>query len=150
MGFEGFTSYIGILDSVLFQPICLVYVITISFLLTILVGLGCCVGRPFNISLVLWLPWVCPAPIGRTPWARDFNCWSGFFPSLALLYKACGVGDCKGLYALTGSLLACMCGTQYWVAMQHTHNYAYSRVVHVLHTRVVTIGGKTMLVLVNE
>ena len=39
--------------------------------------------------------------IGRPPWLRDFYCWYGFYPGLALLYEPFGVGDCKGPHDLT-------------------------------------------------
>ena len=80
--------------------------------------------------------------IGRPPWLRDFYCWYGFLLGLALLYEPYGVGDCEGPYVLSGLLSACTCGTQHWGAKQYTHNHACSRIVYVLHTRVVTFGGK--------
>ena len=54
----------------------------------------------------------------------------------------------KGPYALIRSLLACTCGTQHWAAIQHIHNYACSRTVYVLHTRVVTVGLKHVGILI--
>ena len=81
-------------------------------------------------------------PIGRPPQLRDFNCWSGFFPSLALLYEPSGLGECKGLYALTGPLPVYTCGTQHQDATQHIHNYTCNRTVYILHTKIVTFVGK--------
>ena len=80
--------------------------------------------------------------IGRPLWLRYVYCCYGFWLGLALLYEPSGVGDCKVPYALAGLLLACTCCTQHLGAMQHTHNYACNRTVHVLRTRVVTFGGK--------
>ena len=82
--------------------------------------------------------------IGRPPGLRAFYYWYGFLPSLALLYEPSGVGDCKGSYALTGPILACTYSTQHWNATQHTYiyNHSCSRIIHVLHTRVIIFGGK--------
>ena len=51
----------------LLQPTYFACVITMSLLLTVLVGLGCYVGRPLDISFMLWLPWVCPASHSQGP-----------------------------------------------------------------------------------
>ena len=103
--------------------------------------MGCCVGRPLDISLVLWLPWVYPAFYRQAPLVEGFLVVGmAFLLWFGSLYEPSGVGDCKGPYALTGPLPACTCGTQYWDATQYTHNHACSRTVHVLHTRVVTLG----------
>ena len=81
--------------------------------------------------------------IGRPPWLKVFfTHWYGFFPSLALLYDSFSIGGCKGPYALTGSLPVYTCGTQHWGATQYTHNHTCNRTVYVLHSRVVTFGGK--------
>ena len=57
----------------------------------------------------------------------------------------------KGPYTLTGSLLACICGTQHWAATQHIHNHACSRIAYVLQTRVVTVGGKHVgILMINK
>ena len=82
-----------------------------------------------------------PPPIGRPPWLRDICCWYGFYPGLDLLYEP-SMGDCKGLYVLTRPLPVCTHGTQHWDAMQHIYNYAFSGIVYVLYTRVVTVEGK--------
>ena len=71
MGLEGFIGYIDIFESVLFQPICLVCVTAMSLIMTFLVGLGCYVWRPFDISLVL-LPWIYPAPHRQAPLVEGF------------------------------------------------------------------------------
>ena len=92
------------LDSMLCQLICMAYIMNMSLLLTIFVGLGCCVGRLLDISLVLWYLGYALPPIGGTPLLRNFNYWYGFFPSLALLYEPSGVWDYKGPHALTGLL----------------------------------------------
>ena len=55
--------------------------------------------------------------------------------------------DCKGPYALTGPLPACIYGTLHWGATQYTYNHACSRTVYVLHTRVVTFLGKNVGIL---
>ena len=54
---------------------------------------------------------------------------------------------CKGPYTLTGSLSTCACGTQHWATIQHTHNHVYSRIVHVLLARVLTVVGKRVGIL---
>ena len=60
-------------------------------------------------------------PICRPLWLRALYYWYGFYPGLALLYEPYGIGDCKGLYAPTGPLLAYQYGTQHWDAIQYTH-----------------------------
>ena len=78
------------------QPICLACVITMSLLLIVYIGLGCCVGRPLDISLVLLLPWVYPVFYRQAPLVEGIFCWYGFLLGLALLCEPFGVGDCKG------------------------------------------------------
>ena len=99
MGFYGFISYIGILYSVLFQPIYLAYIITMSlFLIVFGWFLALFVGRPFDTLHCSYLGHGLP-PSGRLTCLVDF-CSYGFRPGLAPPYDQSGLGDCKGPYTL--------------------------------------------------
>ena len=67
MGFEGYISFIGILDSLLFKLICLAYVMTMSLLLNFFIGCWDTALGELNISHILWLPWVCLAFYRQAP-----------------------------------------------------------------------------------
>ena len=124
---------------------------TMSLILPIKIGLGCCVWKPLDISLVLLLSWVCPALHRQAPLVEGFFIIvMDFFPGLAFLYELSGIKDYKVPHALIGLPLACIYGTQHWDAMQYTHNHACSITVHILHTRVVTVWKKQFWFLDDE